>query len=318
MSTLRSKESGVPKMSAITEWSITISAGASGLILSGSPPISAIASRMVARSTMHGTPVKSCITTRAGVNWISWSGSADGSQFASARMWSAVMSAPSSVRRRFSSRTLRLKGSFSLPSTASSRKMSYSVPSTSSVARAPKLSLLAATACASPSLVLRASCASMCHPRSSQPRAADADQGHPSFTLGDQAHRLRGSAGRRSRPACRPPPGVVRRRRRLASDGMTPGTGTATTAAAAVPSAGGTGRYRLARRLLTVGLLVAFLATCLDEGLPTDRVVLLTWVLAALAVQSLGRGWRALVRLLVDWVPLVAVLLLYDLSRGLA
>ena len=83
-----------------------------------------MASRMVARSTMQGTPVKSCMTTRAGVNWISWSGSADGSQFAIARMWSAVMSAPSSVRSRFSRRTFRLKGSFSEPSTASSRKMS--------------------------------------------------------------------------------------------------------------------------------------------------------------------------------------------------
>ena len=37
-----------------------------------------MASRMVARSTMHGTPVKSCMITRAGVNWISLSGSASG------------------------------------------------------------------------------------------------------------------------------------------------------------------------------------------------------------------------------------------------
>ena len=44
--------------------------------------------------------------------------------FAIDRMWSAVMSSPSSVRRRFSRRTFRLKGSFSEPSTASSRKMS--------------------------------------------------------------------------------------------------------------------------------------------------------------------------------------------------
>ena len=114
----------MPKTSAMTEWSMTSSAGASGLIFCGSPPSSAMASRMVARSTMQGTPVKSCMTTRAGVNWISWSGSAFGSQFAIARMWSAVMSAPSSVRSRFSRRTFRLKGSFSEPSTASSRKMS--------------------------------------------------------------------------------------------------------------------------------------------------------------------------------------------------
>src|SRR3569833_1880400 len=105
------------------------------------------------------------------------------------------MFAPSSVRRRFSSSTFRLKGSLSAPSTASRRKMSYSVPSTSSVARAPKLSLLAATASASPSLVLRASCASMYHPRSSQPPTHSADQGHPSLTLGDETHRLRRSGG---------------------------------------------------------------------------------------------------------------------------
>ena len=99
---------------------MTISAGASGLILSGSPPRSAIASRMVARSTTQGTPVKSCMITRAGVNWISTFGSALGSQSASARMWSAVMLAPSSVRIRFSSSTFSENGrrsAFSSPCT---------------------------------------------------------------------------------------------------------------------------------------------------------------------------------------------------------
>ncbi len=107
---------------------MTISAGASGLIFDGSPPRSAIASRIVARSTTHGTPVKSCMITRAGVNWISWLGSASASQPAIARMSSAVMSAPSSVRRRFSSSTFRLNGSESTsspsPLTAPRRKIS--------------------------------------------------------------------------------------------------------------------------------------------------------------------------------------------------
>ena len=106
---------------------MTISAGASGLIFVASPPSSDIASRMVARSTTHGTPVKSCMITRAGVNWISLLGSASASQPASARMSSAVMFAPSSVRSRFSSSTLRLYGRESTapsrpsPSTALSR-----------------------------------------------------------------------------------------------------------------------------------------------------------------------------------------------------
>ena len=108
----------------MTEWSITSSAGTSGLIFVGSPPRSRIASRIVARSTTPGTPVKSCMSTRAGVNWISVVGSASGSQPASAAMSSAVMLAPSSVRSRFSSRILRLNGSRSAPSTAASRKIS--------------------------------------------------------------------------------------------------------------------------------------------------------------------------------------------------
>ncbi len=57
---------------------MTSSAGASGLTLVASPPSSRTASRMVARSTTQGTPVKSCISTRAGVNWISTLGSAVG------------------------------------------------------------------------------------------------------------------------------------------------------------------------------------------------------------------------------------------------
>ena len=120
-STFRSKASGRPNTSAITEWSITSSAGTSGLIFSGSPPRSRIASRMVARSTTAGTPVRSCMITRAGLNWISVSGSAVGSQFASARTWSAVTFTPSSVRSRFSSKIFRLNGRSAAPGTASSR-----------------------------------------------------------------------------------------------------------------------------------------------------------------------------------------------------
>ena len=100
---------------------MTSSAGASGLILAG--VAAEVAHRLAHGGQVDdaGTPVKSCMSTRAGVNWISRSGSAAGSQPASARTWSAVMFAPSSVRSRFSSRTLRLNGSRSAPSTASSR-----------------------------------------------------------------------------------------------------------------------------------------------------------------------------------------------------
>ena len=101
----------VPNTSTWTEWSITSSAGANGLILAGSPSISAIASRIAARSTTAGTPVKSCISTRAGVNAISSLGAALAFHFASASMSRARIDSPSSLRRRFSSRIFSENGS---------------------------------------------------------------------------------------------------------------------------------------------------------------------------------------------------------------
>jgi hypothetical protein len=84
----------------------------------------------------------------------------------------------------------------------------------------------------------------------------------------------------------------------------------------AVPGVG-TSR-RLVRWVLGGGLVAAFAVTCLETGLPTDRVVLLGWVLAGLTVHAVTDGLRRVGRLLVDWLPLVAVLLAYDASRGLA
>ena len=51
----------------MTEWSMTSSTGTSGLTCDASPPRRASASRMAARSTTPGTPVKSCMSTRSGV-----------------------------------------------------------------------------------------------------------------------------------------------------------------------------------------------------------------------------------------------------------
>ena len=52
----------------MTEWSITRSTWISGFTWSGRPPSLVIPSRMAARSTTPGTPVKSCIRMRAGRN----------------------------------------------------------------------------------------------------------------------------------------------------------------------------------------------------------------------------------------------------------
>jgi hypothetical protein len=52
---------------------MTSSTGCSGLTRSGLPPSAIIASRIAARSTTQGTPVKSCSSTRAGMKEISFS-----------------------------------------------------------------------------------------------------------------------------------------------------------------------------------------------------------------------------------------------------
>ena len=52
----------------MTEWSITRSTWISGFTWPGCPPSLMMPSRMAARSTTPGTPVKSCIRMRAGRN----------------------------------------------------------------------------------------------------------------------------------------------------------------------------------------------------------------------------------------------------------
>jgi len=103
-STFRSIASRVANSSTCTEWSMTSSAGMSGLIFAGSPPCSRIASRIAARSTTHGTPVKSWSKTRAGMNEISRDGSATASQ-------SRIGVASPPLRSTFSSRIRSVYGS---------------------------------------------------------------------------------------------------------------------------------------------------------------------------------------------------------------
>ncbi len=91
------------------------------------------------------------------------------------------------------------------------------------------------------------------------------------------------------------------------------GSTVAPSAAGPVPARG-----RHVRRVLWSGLALCFLLTCLATGLPTDRVVLLGWVLAGLAVHAAADGLRRVGRLLADWLPLAALLLAYDASRGFA
>jgi len=63
---------------------------------------------------------------------------------------------------------------------------------------------------------------------------------------------------------------------------------------------------------------VVFAVFVVTEGLPTERLALFAWILAGLSIACLGRGWRAILGLVLDWMPFIGILILYDLTRGLA
>src|SRR5690606_28370454 len=94
-----------------------------GLILRTSPPSRSIALRIAARATTHGTPVKSCKTTRAGRNGSSKSSPsapASGCHFASCSTCEASVNSPPAFRRTFSSRIRTVNGNRSIESSTPS------------------------------------------------------------------------------------------------------------------------------------------------------------------------------------------------------
>ena len=135
----------LPNSSTCTEWSMTNSAGCNGLISAGLPPSFFIASRIAAKSTTAGTPVKSCISTRLGVKAISFRDFVLPFHEAKARMSSAFTFRSSSVRRRFSSKIRSEKGRCWVEmlclSSASRRKIWYSWLPIFNVERERKLSM---------------------------------------------------------------------------------------------------------------------------------------------------------------------------------
>lgn len=74
-------------------------------------------------------------------------------------------------------------------------------------------------------------------------------------------------------------------------------------------------RIRVGAALLYAAALVVVIALA---GVPTDRGSLLIIILAGIGIPCLGRGWRAFGKALLDWLPFTAVLVVYDVSRGIA
>lgn len=54
------------------------------------------------------------------------------------------------------------------------------------------------------------------------------------------------------------------------------------------------------------------------QGLPIDRIGQTGWIIAGIVAAGLDRTWRQHVRVFADWLPLLAALLLYDHTRGIA
>jgi len=53
-------------------------------------------------------------------------------------------------------------------------------------------------------------------------------------------------------------------------------------------------------------------------GIPVQRELVILWTCGALACVSIGRPPREILQLVIDWLPIVAVLWIYDLTRGAA
>jgi hypothetical protein len=53
-------------------------------------------------------------------------------------------------------------------------------------------------------------------------------------------------------------------------------------------------------------------------GIPAQRELVIAWVCGALACASLGRPPRQMLQIVLDWLPIVLVLIAYDFTRGAA
>jgi membrane-associated phospholipid phosphatase len=54
------------------------------------------------------------------------------------------------------------------------------------------------------------------------------------------------------------------------------------------------------------------------QGIPLDRWSQTLWILLFLFAAYIGKPWRTQARILLDWLPFVGFLYLYDLTRGIA
>jgi membrane-associated phospholipid phosphatase len=75
--------------------------------------------------------------------------------------------------------------------------------------------------------------------------------------------------------------------------------------------------WRTVSVVARVGYLAALIVVSITEGLPLEHAQLFFWILLGLAVASV-RAWRSWGLMLLEWLPLLALLVVYDYLRGAA
>ncbi|WP_216910516.1 phosphatase PAP2 family protein [Nocardia noduli] len=78
------------------------------------------------------------------------------------------------------------------------------------------------------------------------------------------------------------------------------------------------GTRRVVRVAVRYAYLIALVAAVLTGLIPGGRLTEVAWILTGIIAFSIDRPWRDHLRVVVDWLPLVAVLLVYDFTRDLA
>ncbi len=76
--------------------------------------------------------------------------------------------------------------------------------------------------------------------------------------------------------------------------------------------------WEVVRRGALVIYFAALIVWSAHYGIPVQRELVIAWVCGALACACVGRPPRQMLRLVTDWLPIVAVLAVYDFTRGAA
>jgi hypothetical protein len=78
------------------------------------------------------------------------------------------------------------------------------------------------------------------------------------------------------------------------------------------------GHWLAVRRAAIVLYFIGLVVWSANYGIPVQRELVILWVCGALVCASIGRHPYQIVQLVLDWLPMVAVLVAYDFTRGAA